>query len=137
MMHGLWRIKNVRGASRVPVASPAASEPLGAAVVRAARNARWQVLLECTAIGLLGLPVAWLVPSHRVILVLLAVVFGAFGVGGLSDRILRDEHATADPDRVLLVGFAIVRGISVAAGTSAAIAVAMWLLFAALGLNWH
>ena len=127
----------MRATWRAPVVAPDSSEGLWAAVVRAARSARWQTLLVCTLVGALGVPVAWLVAGHRFIIVAMVVVVGAFGAGGLADRILRDEQTCQEPDRILVIGFATIRSFSVAAGTSGAVAAVMWLLFIAMGGSVH
>jgi len=130
----------MRAAWRAPVSPPDSSEGFGAAVVRVARRVRWQGLLACALTGALGVPLGWLVADHRIILVAIAVVVGAFGAGGLADRVVRDERSSPEPDRILVVGFAAIRWVSVVAGTSAAITVGMWLLFTAMGgshLTWH
>jgi hypothetical protein len=77
--------------------------------------------------------VGWLISAHRVILVSAAIAVGSFGSGGLADRILSEERATDDPDRVLTIGFTIIRWFSIGAGTAAAIACLAWIFFRSLG----
>lgn len=116
------------------------SESLSVAITRMARTARWQMLAVCATAGAIGVPAAWLVGTHRIVLVSAAAALGAFGTGGLADRILADERAGGDPDRVLVVGFTAIRWLSIAIGTGSSITCVMWLLFAAMGashLAWH
>jgi hypothetical protein len=108
-------------------------ETLVAAIVRAARTARWRTLVACAAIGAVGVPAGFFISAHRVLLVSAAIAIGSFGSGGLADRILRDERSTSDPDRVLVVGFTIIRWLSAGIGTGAAIVCLIWVFFRSLG----
>ena len=83
------------------------------------------------------MPAGWYVAAHRIILVAAALAVGAFGAGGLADRILADERASGDPDRVLLIGFATIRSLSVAVGTCSAIAFLGWIFFGVLGARFR
>jgi hypothetical protein len=108
-------------------------ETLAMAIARAARGASWATLMACAAVGALGIPVGWFVAAHRILLVSAALTMGAFGSGGLAERILTDELASGDPDRVLLIGFAAVRWVSIVVGTCAALVFLAWIFFALLG----
>jgi hypothetical protein len=126
--------------SRLHAPSSQESESLAAAVARGARRARWWVLVGCAVVGAIGISVAWFVPSHRILLMSAAIAVGAFGSGGLADRILVDERTAEDPDQILVAGFAAIRWVSVFAGTCAAVICAGWLFFKMLGashLSWH
>lgn len=118
---------------RLPAPSAEDSETLAAAITRAARNARWQMLVACTVIGAVGVPGGWFINAHRVVLVSVAIAIGSFGSGGLADRILADERSTGNPDRVLTVGFTIIRWLSIGIGTGAAIVCLTWMFFRSLG----
>jgi hypothetical protein len=118
---------------RLPAPSAKDSETLVAAIARAARSARWRTLVACAAIGAVGVPAGWFISAHRVVLVSAAIAIGSFGSGALADRILADERSTGDPDRVLMVGFAIIRWLSIGIGTGAAIVCLTWVFFRSLG----
>jgi hypothetical protein len=109
------------------------SETLSASIARAARGARWRTLIACVVLGGIGVPAGWFVSAHRVLLVSGAIAVGAFGAGGLADRILADERGSADPDPVLVAGFAAIRWLSGVVGTCAAIAWAGWMFFRVMG----
>jgi hypothetical protein len=119
--------------SRLHASSTDDSETVVAAIGRAARKARWRTLLACIAVGAVGVPVGWFLSAHRIVLVSLAIAIGSFGSGGLADHILADERSTGDPDRVLTVGFTIIRWLSVGLGTGAAIVCLAWVFFRSLG----
>ena len=119
-------------ARQVPIPT-SDDEALSTAIARAARSARWPVLVACMAIGAIGVPAGWLVAAHRIILVAAALAVGAFGSGGVADRILADERASGEPDRVLLIGFTTIRSLSVIVGVCAAIVFLAWLFFGLLG----
>jgi hypothetical protein len=108
-------------------------ETLAMAIARAARGASWTTLLACAAVGAIGMPVGWFVTAHRLLLVSAALTVGAFGSGGLAERILADERASGDPDRALLIGFAAVRWASIVVGACAALVFLAWIFFALLG----
>jgi hypothetical protein len=117
-----------------PRASPSAdNETLSTAIARAARNARWPTLVAFMVAGAIGVSATWFVASHRVVLAAAALAVGAFGLGGAADRILNDERASGDPDRVLLVGFTTRRWLSVGIGACAAIVFVAWIFFGLLG----
>ena len=103
------------------------------AIARAARGASWATLVACAAAGAIGVPVGWFVGAHRILLLSAALTVGAFGSGGLADRILADERAGGDPDRVLLTGFTAVRWLSVVVGACAVLVFLAWIFFALLG----
>jgi len=120
-------------APQLRASSSADSEPLAGAIVRAARGARWRTLIACVTAGAIGVPAAWLIPAHRILLVSAAIAVGAFGSGGIADRILADERTSGNADRVLVVGFTTIRWLSVVVGTCAAVACLAWMFFVVLG----
>jgi hypothetical protein len=116
------------------------NDTLGAAIARAARRASWRALLACFILGVLGASAGWFVARHRILLVSGAIAIGAFGTGGLADHIVTDERSHGDPDQPIVVGFKVMRWLSVAVGGCAAITAAAWMLFWALDgsrLVWH
>jgi len=125
---------------RLHASSSDDSDTLAAAFARAARGAKWQTLAACIVLGALGVPLGWFITAHRVLLVSAAIAVGGFGSGGLADRIIADERASEGPDQVLVIGFAVIRWLSVVIGTGGAIASLAWLFFKALGsshMTWH
>lgn len=110
-------------------------DTLAAAIVSATRRARIGTLMAALLLGAAGVPVACLVPAHRVVLLSLALAIASFGSGGLADRILTDETSTPDADRIVVVGFTIVRRISVVIGVIAGTVCVAWMFVRAMGSN--
>ena len=106
-----------------------ASEPLGPAIAHAARTVGWRTLIACVAVGIIGAVAGWFAPAHRVLLVSAAIALGAFGSGGIADRIVADERGSGNPDRVLVVGFLTIRGLSVVVGACAGVVSVAWFFF--------
>jgi hypothetical protein len=126
-------------APQLPISSND-NDTLATAIARAARRASWRTLLACLILGVSGASAAWFVASHRILPVSAAIAIGAFGAGGLADRILTDERSHVDADQTLLVGFRVIRWLSVAVGGCSAIITVAWMLFWTLDgsrLTWH